>query len=90
MSNDNRNSQDKHLNPTDEFLTRDQDGEISRPESVQEEVFDVKADDLLHQPVSTSQEHSLDDTHETLTESCFGKNDLLAVAEAATKINSTS
>ena len=85
MTNHKRNSQDKHVNPIDELLTRDQENEISRQESVQQEVFDVNADDLAHQPTSTSQEHSLDDTHETLTQSCFDKNALLEVAENATK-----
>ena len=67
MSNLKRNSQGKHVSPTDEFLTRDQEGEISRPESVVEGVFAVKADNLAHRPHETSQEHSLYDTHQTLT-----------------------
>ena len=85
MSNQNGNSEGKHSNPIDESLNRDQEGELSRPESVQGVGFENKADDLVHQPSSTSQEHSLDDTHETLTQSCFDQNALLEVAENAMK-----
>jgi hypothetical protein len=67
VSNQNGNSEGNESNPIDEFLSQEQEGEISRPESVVEGVFDIKADDLAHRPHETSQEHSLDDTHETLT-----------------------
>jgi hypothetical protein len=90
MSNEKHSSEDTFVNPIDAVLNETQDDEISRPESVEEVGFDVKTDDLAHRPDSTSQEHSLDDTHETLTQACFDRDDLLAVAEAATKINSTS
>jgi hypothetical protein len=85
MTNYKRGSQDEHANPIDAVLKQTQDGEISRPESAKEVGFDVNADDLAHQPDSTSQEHSLDDTHETLTQARFDKNDLLEVAEDAMK-----
>lgn len=85
MSNEKRNSKSRHANSMDVLLNQDQENEISRPESLEEVGFDVKADDLVHQPDSTSQEHSLDDTHETLTQPGFDKNELLAVAEDAMK-----
>jgi hypothetical protein len=85
MSNDKRDSQDKHVNTIDEFLTRDQEGEISRPESVQEGVFDVKADDLAQRPHDTSQKHSLDDTHETLTPDILETDALSEATEDAMK-----
>lgn len=85
MSDHKCNSQGEHVNPIDAVLNQSQEGEISRPESVEEVCFDVKADDLAHQPHTTSQEHSLDDTHETLTQSCFDVNDLIEAASNATK-----
>lgn len=63
--NDKRNSQDKYDNPIDAVLNEHQDGELSRLESVKRVGFDVKANDLAHLPHETSEEHSLDDTHET-------------------------
>jgi len=53
-----------------------QEAKILRPESV-----DVKADDRVHQTDNTSQEHSLDDIHDTLTKSRFDVTDLLEAAE---------
>jgi hypothetical protein len=47
MSKQNGNSESNHSNPVDEFLNQNQEGEISRPESVEEEVFAVKADALF-------------------------------------------
>jgi hypothetical protein len=58
-------------------LNQNQEGETSRPESVEGVGFGNKADDLAHRPDSTSQEHSLDDTHETLTPSCLEEDFLL-------------
>lgn len=85
MSREKRNSQEEHVNPIDWFLHKTQDDEISRQESVEQVVFDVNADDIAHPPHSTSQEHSLDDTHDTLRQSCFDKNDLFEAAEDAMK-----
>jgi hypothetical protein len=85
MTNRKRNSEDTHVNPIDAVFNQTQEGDISRPESAKEVGFDVNADDLAHQPDSTSQEHSLDDTHETLTQDRFDKSDLLKVAEHAMK-----
>ena len=85
MTNQNRNAQSQHANPIDAFLNQDQEDEISRPESVEEGVFDVNADDLAHRPHDTSEEHSLDDTHETLASSCLETDALAEAAEDATK-----
>ncbi len=57
----------KHVNSIDGVLNQRQEGEIPRPEYVKDVGFDVKADDIVHQPHDTSEEHSLDDAHETLT-----------------------
>ena len=87
MNNRKCNSQDTYANSIDAVLNQSQEGEISRPESVEEGVFEVNADNLAHAPNHASQQHSLDDTHERLTQAHFDKNDLLAVAENATKKN---
>lgn len=87
MTNSNANSQDKHVNPIDEFFARDQENEISTQESVQHEVFDVNADDIAHPPHETSQEHSLDDTHETLTPDLLETDALDEAAENEVRIN---
>ena len=84
MSNHKRNLQDKHVNTIDQFLTRDQENEISRQVWVQQEVFDVNADDLAHRPHETSQEHSLNDTHETLTPDILETDALGEATEDAT------
>lgn len=83
MNNQKSSSEDTHANPIDWFLNETQEDEISKQESVQQDAFDVNADDLAHAPKRTSQEHSLDDTHASLTQSSFDKNDLLAAAENA-------
>jgi hypothetical protein len=85
MSNHKRNSEDEHVNPIDAVLNQSQEGKISRPESVEEGVFDVKADDLAQRPHDTSQEHSLDDTHETLTPACLETDALDEATEDAMK-----
>jgi hypothetical protein len=85
VSNQNRSSEDKHSNPIDVVLNQNQEGEISRPEWIKEGVFDVKADDLVHRPHEASQEHSLDDTHETLTPSCLDENPLIEAVENVMK-----
>lgn len=85
MNNLSLTAQGVNLNPIDEFLADDREGEISRPESVEEVGFDVKADDLAHRPNSTSQEHSLDDTQKTLTADCIDTDALGEAAEDAIK-----
>jgi len=79
VSNQNRSSEDKHSNSIDDVLNQNQEGEISRPESVKRVGFGNKADDLVHTPDSTSQEHALDDIHEMQTPSCL-EEDLLGQA----------
>ena len=85
MKNHKRSSQETHVNPTDEFLARDQEGEISIQESIQQEVIDVNADDIVHAPKHTSREHSLDDTHETFTAAVLETDALDEAAENAMK-----
>jgi hypothetical protein len=65
--NDKKKAEGNYGNPIDAVLNEHQDGELSRPESVKRVGFDVKADDLVHLPHNSSEEHSLDDTHKTLT-----------------------
>jgi hypothetical protein len=83
MSNHKANPQEEYENPIDAVLHQSPKGELSRPDSVEQDAFAVKADDLLFQPEETSLEHSMDDTHETLTKSRFDGNDLLEAAEGA-------
>lgn len=85
MNNHKGNSQGNHSNPIDAVLNQSQEGELSRPESVEEVGFDRKADDLIHRPHETSEEHSLDDTHETLTPASLETDALGEAAENATK-----
>ena len=87
MNNRKSISPDTKTNSMDTFLNQSQEDEISRPESVEEGIFDVKADDLLHAPNNTSQEHSLDDTHQTLTPACLETEALDEAAEDAIKGN---
>lgn len=72
----------KTVNPIDAVLNSHQDNEISRPESVPAFGFEVKGDDIAHNPDGTSQEHSLDDTHAELTPSSDEKDILAEVAQA--------
>jgi len=90
MKNHKRSSADTYANPLDAVLNQAQEGEISRQESVQHNVFDVNADDLAHPPHNTSQEHPLDDTHETLTPALLKTDALDEAAENAMKRVSTS
>ena len=90
MSNQNLSSGDKHSSPIDDVLNQNQEGEISRPESVEGVGFGNKADDLARRPGSTSQEHSLDDIHEMQTPSCLEEDFLGQAAENATKRDSAS
>ena len=85
MSKEKHNSEDALVNPIDAFLNETQEDEISRPESPEEGVFDVKADDLTQRPHDTSQKHSLDDTHETLTPEILGTDALSEATEDAMK-----
>ena len=85
MSNQETESGAKAPGPIDEFLNGDQEGMISRPEPLEGVGFENKADDIAHQPQGTSQEHSLDDTQETLTPACLQENVLLEVAEKELK-----
>jgi hypothetical protein len=90
VSNHDRSLQDRYSNSIDDVLNQNQEGEISRPESVQGVGFGNKADDLVHKPDSTSHEHSLDDMHEMQTPACLEENALLEAAENATKGDSIS
>jgi hypothetical protein len=72
-------------NSIDEFLNSDQEDELSRPESVPGVGFDNKADDVAHRTNRSSQEHSLDDVHETQTPTCLEKDLLGEAVEDAKK-----
>jgi len=87
VSNQNRSSEGKHSNPIDAVLNQNQEGEISRPESVEGVGFGNKGDDLAHRPASTCQEHSLDDTREIQTPSCLEEDFLGQAAQDAMKRN---
>lgn len=85
MSSQKSNSEDKHSNPIDDVLNQDQDGKITRPDSIKGVGFGNKADDLAHRPDNTSQEHSLDDTHQLQTPLCLEEDFLGQAAMAAAK-----
>lgn len=85
MNKRKQNSQGKRSNSIDAFLNADQEGEISRPESLEGAGFERNADDLAHRPEATSQEHSLEDTHEMQTPDCLDVEALDEAAENAMK-----
>ena len=85
MSDPKRRSRSEAKNPIDEFLDSDQEGKLSRPESVPGVGFDDKADDLAHDPRRTSQEHSLNDVEERQEPSCLDTDLLGEAAADATK-----
>jgi hypothetical protein len=90
MNDSKRQSRTDASNPLDEFLNADQEGKISRPESVPGVGFDDKADDIAHRPRRTSREHSLDDVQERQEPSCLDEDFLGEAAENAAKKEESS